>query len=422
MGIIYRGWHRTLDQPIAIKVVRPEYAYRPEAVARFLNEVRTIARLRGPHVAHVLDADRMEDGSPYMILEYLEGADLRTLLDEHGPPPVARAVKFVLQACEAVAQAHALGIVHRDLKPENLFLTRLPDGSETIKVIDFGIAQCVEVDPVSRNLIPSSLGPACGVERPSFGSPHYMAPEQMTSPDTVDARADVWSLGIVLYELLTNQVPFEGATLAIACARAVSETAVKPSSLRLDVPPGLDEVVGRCLSKSPDGRYASAKDLFRALEPFAVDETQAVRREASGRIRSDATSSSSVRAAPPVCATMRSSQNSGVRLRLASDQTLISTLVVGGAIVPDLDLEPALPFRSPSNRSRWPWPWVWVALAAGAAGAALGDPSSATTLHAAQALVLEAREIGLSKLLRWSGLPPGESIDSVRSPPDATTP
>ncbi len=141
MGVVYKGWHLGLEQPIAIKVMRAEYAHCPDAVARFLNEARASAQLHGIHTPHVLDIGRIEDGPPLMILEYLEGQDLRAVLSSNGPLPLSRAVKFIVQACEAVSEAHTSNIVHRDLKPENLFITPVPDGTEILKVIDFGISK-----------------------------------------------------------------------------------------------------------------------------------------------------------------------------------------------------------------------------------------------------------------------------------------
>lgn len=261
MGIVFRGWHVVLEQPIAIKVVRPEYSHHPEAVARFLNEARAIARLRGIHVARVLDTGRIENGPPYMVLEYLEGRDLRTLLESEGPLELERAVDYVLQICEAMAEAHSLGVIHRDLKPENLFLTQQPDGSELLKVLDFGISKRLAAEGRSYTLQGQSLG-----------SPHYMAPEQMSSPDKVDARADVWSLGVVLFELLTNQVPFAGETLPVACVKVLCDDPVSLRAMRPDVPAEVENVIRRCLQKHPEERFPSVRELAESLAPFASAE------------------------------------------------------------------------------------------------------------------------------------------------------
>jgi eukaryotic-like serine/threonine-protein kinase len=260
MALIYRGRHLELDQTVAIKLVLPELAFDVEATARFLNEARTIAKLRSPHVCRVLDSGCSEPGRPFMVLEYLEGGDLRKLLDVNSTVPVDTAVGMVLEAAEALAEAHAHGIVHRDIKPENLFLARMADGTVTLKVIDFGI--CKHQNPGSR----------CFTLRgKTLGSPHYMAPEQITSPEEVDERADIWALGVVLYELLSGYQPFVGETLTRLCAHVVHSPPRKPlRKCNPDVPAALERVVLRCLSKQPGERYASVVELAGALAPFCT--------------------------------------------------------------------------------------------------------------------------------------------------------
>ncbi len=263
MGIVYEGYHVELEQRVAVKVVRAEYAHHQEAVARFLNEARAIARLRGHHIAKVLDTGRTESGAPYMVLEYLEGRDLRTVLDTDGPLPIAQAVHYLLQTCEAVTEAHAIGLIHRDLKPDNLFISRGADGQDVLKVIDFGISK--RIDGNGRCLTKQGQ---------SLGSPHYMAPEQMSSPELVDARADIWSLGIVLYELLTNSVPFSGETLAQACMQVLTAEPRRVRQVRPEVPAELERIIARCLAKQRDERYATVKELAAELSAFAPDGAQ----------------------------------------------------------------------------------------------------------------------------------------------------
>ncbi|MFZ5896159.1 MAG: serine/threonine-protein kinase [Myxococcota bacterium] len=258
MGIVYRGWHLTLDQPIAIKVVRPEYVDNPEAVSRFLNEARAVAALRAVNVAQVLDVGRIKGGVLYMVMEYLEGSDLRDILDREGPLPIERAVDAVRQACAAMQEAHAAGIVHRDLKPENLFLARVADGREVLKVIDFGVSKRPSMGS-GRSFTEAGR---------SLGSPHYMAPEQISTPDAVDARADVWSLGVVLYELLTNKLPFDAESMAATCAQVLCGEPPSLAELRPELPGELVAVVEHCLAKNRDERFATALELSQALEPF----------------------------------------------------------------------------------------------------------------------------------------------------------
>lgn len=260
MGIVYEGFHVELEQRVAVKVVRAEYAHHQEAVERFLNEARAIARLRGHHIAKVLDTGRTDTGAPYMVLEYLEGRDLRTVLDSDGPLPIPLAVNYLLQTCEALAEAHAVGLIHRDLKPDNLFISRGADGEDVLKVIDFGISKRID-----RN------GRCLTKQGQSLGSPHYMAPEQMASPEQVDTRADIWSLGIVLYELLTNAVPFSGESLAAACLQVLTAEPISIRDLRSDVPDALERIILRCLAKQREGRYGSVQELAVELSAFAPE-------------------------------------------------------------------------------------------------------------------------------------------------------
>jgi serine/threonine-protein kinase len=265
MGIVFAGMHVELDQRVAIKVVRPELSHSEEAVTRFLNEARAAARLRGQHVARVLDSGRLESGIPYLVMEFLDGADLCTVIRRSGPLPASTAVHYVLQACEAIAEAHSEGIIHRDLKPENLFLIRAPDGSPVVKILDFGISK--RQSPDAKGFTDPTRG---------IGSPNYMSPEQMVAPDTVDHRSDVWSLGAVLYELLAGHPPFQADTLPAICVKVLREEPIPLKGLRPDVPAGLERVVMRCLSKRREERYSSVAELARELSSFAPDAARAL--------------------------------------------------------------------------------------------------------------------------------------------------
>jgi serine/threonine protein kinase len=279
MALVYRGRHLELDQVVAIKLVRPELAFDAEATARFLNEARTIAKLKGPHVARVLDSGCSEPGRPFMVLEYLEGSDLRKLLDVNSNLPVDSAVSLVLEAAEALAEAHACGIVHRDIKPENLFLAKNADGSVGLKVLDFGI--CKRQTEGSRSFT---------LQGRTLGSPHYMAPEQITSPNEVDSRVDIWALGVVLFELLTGYQPFVGDTLSSLCAEVVhSEPRKHIRRENPEVPAALEKAVLRCLSKDPNERFATVVELAEAIAPFSIRGI-----DACSRIRRMAGSDSAV--------------------------------------------------------------------------------------------------------------------------------
>jgi serine/threonine-protein kinase len=265
MGMVFAGVHVELDQRVAIKVVRPELSHNEEAVTRFLNEARAAARLRGQHVARVLDSGRLDSGIPYLVMEFLDGADLCKVLRRSGPLPVSAAVHYLLQACEAIAEAHAEGIVHRDLKPENLFLIRAPDGSPVVKVLDFGISKRQSAD--AKSLTDPTRG---------IGSPNYMSPEQMVAPETVDHRSDVWSLGAVLYELLAGHPPFQGHTLPAICVKVLREQPPSLTGQRPDVPVGIEHVVMRCLSKRREERFASVAELAHELSAFAPEAARAL--------------------------------------------------------------------------------------------------------------------------------------------------
>ncbi len=268
MGIVVAARHEQLDQRVAIKFVRSDALANADAVERFLREARAAAKLRSEHAAKVLDVGTLEAGVPYMVMELLEGSDLAQVLEDRGPLPVELAVDWMVQACEAVAEAHASGIVHRDLKPQNLFLALTVGGGAKVKVLDFGVAK--------------SMTPSTGVlgaltrTRATLGSPLYMAPEQMRSSRDVDARADVWALGVVLFELLTQRCPFEAEAMPELCLKVVTDPPQSLAGFRPDVPGQLVRVVERCLEKDPARRFANAAELALALEPFASQESRAV--------------------------------------------------------------------------------------------------------------------------------------------------
>ena len=203
-GLVLRAHDDALDREVAIKILRTDLELDHENLARFLREAQSVVRLKSEHVVRIHDVGKLEDGAPYMVMELLHGSDLGTLLEERGRFTVAHAAELVLQACDALAEAHALGIVHRDIKPSNLFVTRRSDESELVKVLDFGISK----SPTFEGQM--SLTQTASV----LGTPSYMSPEQMRSARTVDARTDIWSLGVMLYELVEGHLPFEAENFA----------------------------------------------------------------------------------------------------------------------------------------------------------------------------------------------------------------
>jgi serine/threonine protein kinase len=257
MGLVYRARHLHLKQDVALKFLRPTLVERPEAVERFLREARAMAQLRSEHVARVMDVAKLESGVPYLVMEFLHGSDLHTLLDQ-GPLSIEDAIDYVVQACEAVGEAHMLGIIHRDLKPSNLFLTRRRDQSALIKVLDFGISKI----PLDED---GELGPIVTATNSVVGSPRYMSPEQIRSARKVDSRADIWSLGIVLHELVTANHPFPAETPWDTMAQILSRPPVPLRAQRADAPAELEAIVRRCLEKERNDRFADVASLVAAL-------------------------------------------------------------------------------------------------------------------------------------------------------------
>jgi len=268
MGVVVAATHIQLDERVAIKFLIKEALSSGEAVARFAREARAAVKIKSEHVARVIDVGTLETGAPYMVMEYLEGGDLSQVLASRGPLPVEEAVEYVLQACEAIAHAHALGIVHRDLKPANLFLIRRPDGTNAIKVLDFGISKVMPGKSASSDN-------AMTRTRTVMGSPLYMSPEQMASTRDVDARTDLWALGAILYELVAGQPPFNAETMPQLCALILNGATPSLRSTRPQVPVGLDMVLQRCLEKDPKRRHANIAEFAAAIGEFAPRRARA---------------------------------------------------------------------------------------------------------------------------------------------------
>jgi len=272
MGIVLAAHHLHLDGKFAIKLLRPELMDQPEFVTRFASEARAVARIRSEHVVRVVDVGALPNGLPYMVMEHLEGDDLESWRQKYGPLPTGRAVEFLLQACVAVADVHVLGMVHRDLKPANLFCVRHSDGRVSIKLLDFGTSKAS--GPALRKSSPPAATTAPLSESNTAvqegGSPGYMSPEQLRGVGDPDTRTDIWSLGVILFELLTADLPFKAALPELA---SVVATAPMPSirAARPDVPEALEAVIAKCLQKSPSQRFGDVVALAAALKPFAPE-------------------------------------------------------------------------------------------------------------------------------------------------------
>jgi serine/threonine-protein kinase len=283
MGVVMAALHEHLNQRVALKFLTDDAYQQPEAVARFLREARSAVQIQSEHVARVMDVGTLESGAPYMVMEHLRGLDLKEVINRRGQLPITEAVDFLLQACDAVAEAHSLGIVHRDLKPSNLFLTERPDGTPLVKVLDFGISKALNsgnIGETSKHQMTASAA--------IMGSPQYMSPEQIRSSKNVDARADVWALGTILHELLAGSPAYVADTVPGLLAMIVADAPPPVTQSRPDTPAELEDAILRCLEKDRDRRFGSVAELARALERFASPETRPLVRRI-GRVLGDST-------------------------------------------------------------------------------------------------------------------------------------
>ena len=274
MGMVVAATHVQLDQRVALKFMLPEALAHGEAAARFLREARAAVKLRSEHVAKVLDVGTLETGAPYIVMEYLEGRDLAAVLQSRGRLPVEEAAEYVLHACDALAEAHAAGIVHRDIKPANLFVARRPDGAPLVKVLDFGISKASTLGDSNPNALTKTAS--------MLGTPIYMSPEQMKSARDVDARSDVWSLDVVLYEALGGRVPFDAETVGALMAKVLVETPAPLHALRPDLPESIAALVASCLEKEPARRCAHVGEIADRLAPYGPPRARPIAERVSG--------------------------------------------------------------------------------------------------------------------------------------------
>ena len=254
MGVVYAAQHEQIGRAVAIKILHPQYASDREVMRRFKNEARASGTLGHPHIVQAIDFGRTDDGSPYIAMELLEGRDLARALAEDGPFSVAAAIRIADQVADALAAAHEKGIVHRDIKPENVFLTT----SGPAKILDFGIGKFSEGE--------ASVATRTGA---IMGSPHYMAPEQVLDSSRADVRTDVYSLGAVLYKMLSGQTLFSHTSLPMLVLAITNEAPRPLTELREDVPQALARVVETMLHKRPSERLQSMDQVRAALAAFA---------------------------------------------------------------------------------------------------------------------------------------------------------
>ncbi|WP_437278178.1 protein kinase [Sorangium sp. So ce375] len=268
MGAVVAATHVDLDELRAIKVLLPATAADPEMCGRFMQEARIASRLRSEHAVRVHDIGRLENGLPYMVMEFLDGRDLRVIRKQRGPLPVEEATLYVIQACDALAEAHALGLVHRDVKPANLFLTQTREGTPCIKVLDFGVSKVSQAALLGVAEMRTSTGQM-------LGTPHYMPPEQMRGQRDVDARADIWAVGSLLYVLLTGRYPMHARSVqTVSLVLGGKFVPQLPSQVCRGLSPEIDPIIMRCLERDRDKRWPDLAELTLALRPFAPPAAQ----------------------------------------------------------------------------------------------------------------------------------------------------
>jgi serine/threonine-protein kinase len=283
MGVVFRARHLQLNGQVALKFLSAQFLSSPVAIGRFRREAQAAAKLKSEHVVRVFDVGTHTNGLPYMVMEYLEGCDLGGLLEASGRLASDLVADLLIQTCSAVEDAHEQGIIHRDLKPSNLFCVPRADGTFTIKVVDFGISKVTDAS--------TPLEEGITVTGNVVGSPSYMSPEQMKSPNRIDHRSDLWSLGVVLYECLTGSLPFPASTYAEICLKVHQDPPLPASAHGVQLPPALEAIINTCLAKDPQQRYATAGELAAALWAFAPQGRRtSVRASTLGGVASRATS------------------------------------------------------------------------------------------------------------------------------------
>jgi serine/threonine-protein kinase len=262
MGAVYRGTHVMLNRPVAVKMIKADLVTSPEVVRRFQREARAATQLNHPNIVHVYDLGQTSEGTLYIAMELVSGESLKDAIKAQGPLEAARIVRVMSQVCDGLAVAHRAGVVHRDLKPHNIMLTRDREGAELAKIVDFGIAKTFEIDAKTQ----------LTVEGATLGTPQYMSPEQAAGSN-VDGRSDIYSLGVILYEMLTGEVPFQGESVPAVLVKHMSEAPTAPSLRRpdLSIPSALEAIALRCLAKYPADRYATAEDMRAALRDASSD-------------------------------------------------------------------------------------------------------------------------------------------------------
>jgi serine/threonine protein kinase len=400
MGVVYRAHHERLEREVAIKVVRPEIVLAGYELHRFEREARAAARLESPHVVRVFDIDTSPEGLPFLVMELLEGTTLSGELLHRGSLPVSEAVRWTVECCSALTLAEANGVVHRDIKPSNLFLTRDDAGRRQVKLLDFGITKLHTAGPSNET--------ASGVR---MGTLRYMSPEQLRSTAHVDQRSDLWSLGVVLYELLSGGLPFRANNDADLTIEIVTRAPVPLADVAPGVPADLCAIVERALRKNPSERFQSASDFSLALAPFLVDAATTTRDVVEPTLPAAAPGSASALDAMRGHATASEPRQSAVRARLV--WLLVAATLFASALW-WLDRASGKREGSPSPSGSSEQAPAVVAASANP----VPPPSSSVLPPETSAFSRPSPELGRAPAAVRSAPPPAAPSEAVRGPRD----
>lgn len=370
MGIVFLAQDTDLERPVAIKVLLEEHVADQGAVTRFLREAKASVKIQSEHVARIYETGRLPSGVPFIVMEYLQGQDLADRLELHGAMPEAQIANILLQACEALAEAHAAGIVHRDLKPANLFLARRPDGSEVLKILDFGISKISTSSVLTKS-------------QTLVGSPYYMSPEQLESAQDVDARADIWAAGVIMYELSTGQRPFEGTSLAALCVTVLNAAPKPLEALKPGTTPEFAAMVTRCLQKKREQRFQNVGELASALEVLRGPEVKSGAAERVTKVLQNARTVPDIprRESDPVgerSSTWAQTNREATTQQLRGRRVLLASVVIVGAAGVGVALG-QLAQREPGNETAF-----GRSPQAEAPRATSGTPAESSAFHSAQ--------------------------------------